>query len=75
MSWSLAFVLVGGMGALVALAHVALPYIVKRTDHETRLNALEAANAELKQTTAELVQFAAGGGALGRLPRAGGISR
>jgi hypothetical protein len=71
LSWPVALVLVAGLGSLVALARICLPYVVRRTDLESRLQALEAANVELKHETAELsqvAQFLQGGT---RLPRTG----
>jgi len=67
-------VLCAGFASLVALAHVALPYLRKRGDAETRLAALEAANHELGERMANVEDFARGGGPLGRLPRAGRIA-
>lgn len=74
MTWPIAFTVVSAFAALVAFAHVALPYVRKRSDAETRLEALEAANHELRDRTARLEQFAEGGGPLGRLPRAGRVA-
>ena len=75
MDWPLAIVAVASLAAFVAALHVVLPYVRKRSDAETRLLALEAANVELRQSVAELVQMAGGAHALGRLPRLGAASR
>lgn len=67
MSWSLAFVIVAGLGALVAGLHVVLPYVVKRSDADTKLHAIEAANVQLTERVARVEQWAETGGPLGRL--------
>ena len=70
MTWPLAVTVLGCLAALVALAHVALPYLRKRSDAEVRLQALEAANVSLSDRIAHVEQFTAGGGSLGVLRRA-----
>ena len=71
MSWALAVVSVAAMGALVALVHVVLPYVKPRTDVEKRVEALEAANVELKDKAARLEQFTEYMSGGQKLPRMG----
>lgn len=74
MTWALAFVIAVAFGSTVAGLHVVLPYVVKRSDAETKMHALEAANVALSERMASVEQYLSGGGPLGRLPRAG-VSR
>lgn len=67
MTWALAFVIVAAIAALVAALHVVLPYVVKRSDAETKVAALEAANVELRDRLTRVEQFLEGGGPLGKL--------
>lgn len=58
MTWELAAVTVAGMGALVALVWLCLPYLRSRSSTETRMAALEAANVALSDRVARCEQFA-----------------
>jgi hypothetical protein len=71
LSWPEAVIIVAGLAAIVGLARICLPYVVKRTDLESRLQALEAANVELKHQTSQhdqVLEYLQGGT---RLPRTG----
>lgn len=71
MSWSIAVVIVAAFAATVTGLQVCLPYLRKRSDAETRLAALEAANVELGDRMARVEQVMEAGSPLSRLPRAG----
>lgn len=73
MTWEAVAALAVVLIALVAGLHVTLPYVRKRSDHETRLAALEAANVELRDSAARTTQALESMGARG-LPRLG-VSR
>lgn len=75
MSWEHVAAFAIGYGVTAALVWMVLPYVRKRSDVETRLVALEAANVELRDNVARLIQVAEGMGPLGRLPRLGAVSR
>lgn len=70
MSWEIVAALAVVLVALVAGLHVTLPFIRRRSDAETRLAALEAANVELRDRAARVEQALEGMGMRG-LPRLG----
>jgi len=74
MSWPEAAIICAGFASLVALAHVALPYLRKRGDAEAQLEKVKADVHDLSERVANVEDFARGGGPLGRLPRAGRIA-
>ena len=72
MTWPLAAVLVAGLTALVAMAWVVMPYVRKRSDHEKRLVALEAANVEMTHNMAVVRETFTG---IPGMPRVRSVSR
>lgn len=77
MDWSIALVIVASLAAIVAGLKVCLPYVKARSETETKLAALEAANARLAAEHGErLARVEQGLDAMGvrGLPRLG-VSR
>lgn len=54
MTPALAVVICVALVSLVAALHVCLPFIVKRSDADTKLHALEAANHALSERVADV---------------------
>lgn len=59
MTWPLVTALAVSLGFVGAMTSLVLPYVRRKSDHEVRLAALEAANVSLKDDVARLQQ---GGG-------------
>lgn len=73
MTWPLAACVIATLALVGAMTWVVLPYVRRKSDHETRLAALEAANVELTHNMA-VVQQAFGGGLPG-MPKVRAVSR
>lgn len=74
MTWEVASVAIAALAAFTVLGVFALPYVRKRSDDETRIAALEAANVALTDRLARVEQNQDSLSPLSRLPRAG-VSR
>lgn len=71
MTWELTVFSVACLGAFVASLWLLLPYIRRRSNEETRLHALEAADVELKDRMARVEQAFEGPVLPRGLPRVG----
>jgi len=63
MTWQLCVAFIAALGFVGVMTWLVLPYVRRKSDYETRIAALEAANVALSDRTARIEQ------AFGVLPR------